>query len=474
MERLRAGSVLAGRYRLDSVLGRGGMGSVWLAHHLTLDSPVAVKLIDPEIAAEPEAIERFMREAQAAAALRSPHVVQTLDYGVHDRTPYIAMELLEGESLAGRLSRVRCLTPAQTGTVLTHIARAVGKAHELGIVHRDLKPENVFLVCNDDEEIAKVLDFGIAKRTTAPLGGRGSGAATSQTRTGAILGTPYYMSPEQAEGAKNIDHRSDLWAMGVIAFECLLGERPFQGASIGELVLKICSKPMPTPSARGPVPAGFDAWFAKACARDPERRFKSVRELVDAFRSSTLGKNTDFAAREEALPAPLPGPAATTTGVPVSRDSAPPAQRARSVVWIGLAAAGVVLAGIGGALWYAGGGSVPPARSAMSSLAPASPTTAPPAEPGVEQVHAEAPGTSASAPAPPPLEAESSGPPSPEPAFRESLGASGARRPRARPARAAAPASSPATPERAPAPSSPSVRALPPAPRADEPTDFGF
>jgi serine/threonine-protein kinase len=280
------------------------------------------------------------------------------------------------------------------------------------------------------------------------------------------------MSPEQAEGAKNIDHRSDLWAMGVIAFECLLGERPFQGASIGELVLKICSKPMPTPSARGPVPTGFDAWFAKACARDPERRFKSVRELVDTFRSSTLGNAKDWAAGEGVLPRPLPGPAATTTGVPVSRATAPPAERGRSFVWIGLAATGVTLAGIGGALWYAGGDAVPPAASAMSSLAPAFSAVPTPAGPRVEQVSVEAPGTSASAP--PPLEAEASEPTASAPALRGSLGPSGARQPRARPARAAAPASPVATAERAPASNSAPVRALPPPARPDEPTDFGF
>src|SRR3954471_14894368 len=192
------GRVIAGRYRLVSQLGQGGMGSVWRADHITLSSPVAIKLIDPEIARRPEMLERFQREAQSSAALRSPHVVQILDYGVDDGVPYIAMELLEGESLASRLTRLGRLPYAETARFVSHIGRALAKAHEAGVIHRDLKPDNVFLVQNDDREIAKVLDFGIAKITGL---GPGTGQALT-TRTGAILGTPSYMSPEQAQGTK--------------------------------------------------------------------------------------------------------------------------------------------------------------------------------------------------------------------------------------------------------------------------------
>src|SRR5690349_1329815 len=213
------GRVIAGRYRLVSQLGRGGMGSVFRAEHMALSSPVAIKLIDPEIARRPEMLERFQREAQSSAALRSPHVVQILDHGVDQGVPYIAMELLEGESLAERLVRVGKLSPEETARIMTHVARAIGRAHERGIVHRDLKPDNVFLVRNDDEEIAKVLDFGIAKATM------NSFDVTTGTRTGAMLGTPYYMSPEQVEGSKSIDHRADLWALAVITFECITGVR---------------------------------------------------------------------------------------------------------------------------------------------------------------------------------------------------------------------------------------------------------
>ncbi|MEI9941581.1 MAG: serine/threonine-protein kinase [Pseudomonadota bacterium] len=271
--------VLVGRYRLDERLGAGGMGSIWRAHHLVLAAPVAVKLIDREAVPDEETLGRFMREAQSAATLRSPHVVQILDYGVDDKLPFIVMELLDGENLAQRLRRLGRLASADTARIVTHIGRAMARAHEANIVHRDLKPENVFLIRNEDEEIAKVLDFGVAKVSVGALGEDGT-----RTRTGSILGTPYYMSPEQAQGNKTVDHRSDLWSLGVIAFECLTGRRPFYSDGLGDLVLQICIRDIPVPSELSSVPMGFDAWFARAVNRDPEARFQSARELTDALR----------------------------------------------------------------------------------------------------------------------------------------------------------------------------------------------
>ncbi len=279
MEHPEKHAILAGKYRLIRQLGKGGMGSVWYTEHLTLQSPVAIKLMDPRIAANPEALTRFLREARAAAALRSPHVVQILDHGVDEGTPYIAMEVLEGETLADRLERVGALSPAETSWIITHVSRALSKAHEAGIIHRDLKPDNIFLVRNDEEEIAKVLDFGIAKSTPSGLAMSTSG----QTNSGMLVGTPCYMSPEQAEGDP-LDHRSDVWALGVIAFECLVGGRPFDAVTIGSVFLAICSRPMPIPSRLGNVPPGFDEWFARACARDCEQRFQSAKAAAADLR----------------------------------------------------------------------------------------------------------------------------------------------------------------------------------------------
>lgn len=274
---LAEGMVVAGRFRLGQLLGRGGMGSVWRAQHLGLEIPCAVKFIEGEMASLPEAQARFQREAKAAAQLRSPHVVQILDHGVWDGVPYIAMELLEGEELGQRLARVGRLSPQETCSVVGQVCRALSKAHAMGIVHRDLKPENIFLVRDDDREIAKVLDFGIAKSRTQDLGG------SSNTKTGAMLGTPYYMSPEQAQGTKQVDSRTDLWALAVIAFQALTGRLPFESEALGDLLVKIIVQPLPVPSQYGQVPASFDAWWTKAAARDPAERYQSAKEFSDSL-----------------------------------------------------------------------------------------------------------------------------------------------------------------------------------------------
>jgi serine/threonine protein kinase len=272
---LAPGLVVADRFRLERILGKGGMGAVWLARQIALDVPCAVKFIHPEAARSAELRARFEREAKAAAQLRSPYVVQILDHGVWHDAPYIAMELLDGEDLDHRLARRGKLTPREAMGVAQHVGRALAKAHAAGLVHRDLKPANIFLVRDEDREIAKVLDFGIAKTTA--MGTDGS------TKTGAVLGTPFYMSPEQARGNKGVDHRSDLWALGVVVYRCVTGQLPFASDALGDLFAKIISDPLPVPSAAAPVPPGFDAWWAHAASRDPAQRFQSARELTDAL-----------------------------------------------------------------------------------------------------------------------------------------------------------------------------------------------
>lgn len=281
------GTVFMGRYRLESMLGQGGMGSVWRAEHLQLRSPVAIKMLDPAIAHDEQMLARFMREAQACAALRSPHVVQIFDYGVDEGTgtAFIAMEMLQGESLSDRLARVGRLQPEEAFRFLAEVLRAIGKAHEAGIVHRDLKPDNIF-ICRDEPEFAKVLDFGVAKVNNKELNSYGG-----KTQTGMMIGTPYYMSPEQTQ-AKEVDHRADLWAIAVIAFELITGRRPFVGESFGELVIAICTNPVPLPSRFAPVPLGFDEWFVRGTQRDRTRRFQSAKEM-----SEELAKVAALAAR---------------------------------------------------------------------------------------------------------------------------------------------------------------------------------
>jgi serine/threonine protein kinase len=273
-----AGTILAGKYRLVGLIGRGGMGSVWKAERLGWESPVAIKLMNAS--ANPNALARFQREARLAASLRSPHVVQVLDDGVDELSgaPFIVMELLEGESLAERLGRLKRMRPEVVAQVITQIARALGRAHEVGLIHRDLKPDNILLVRNDDEEVVKVLDFGIAKYTTT------EDRVEESTLAGHVMGTPAYMSPEQLTSQREIDHRSDLWSLAVIACECMTGARPFEGDNLVSLAFKICANDPPRPSTLGPVPDGFDAWFLRAIAQDPRERFPSAKVMAEELR----------------------------------------------------------------------------------------------------------------------------------------------------------------------------------------------
>ena len=282
--------ILGGRYRLMHQLVEGGMGSVWYAEHLTLRSPVAVKLITLEGTCSEESQQRFLLEARAGAALRSPHVVQIFDYGLHEGRPYIVMELLTGESLADRLDRTGPLSPRTTERVIAQVARALTRAHSAGVIHRDLKPENIFLLDDEDDFLVKLLDFGIAKSSIHAFTSTIAGQAT---RTGTFIGTPRYASPEQIEGVKSLDHRTDIWSMGVVAYECLLARPPFEGDAVGRIMVEICSQPLPVPSEHGPVPEGFDAWFTRACARYPEQRFESAREAATDLSRLCGGRDRD-------------------------------------------------------------------------------------------------------------------------------------------------------------------------------------
>ncbi|WP_437760715.1 protein kinase domain-containing protein [Sorangium sp. So ce1389] len=297
MTSLAEGSVIAGRYRLERMLARGGMGSIWVARHLQLDVGVAVKLMASEYAASTTARARFEREARAAAQLKIPNVVHVHDYGIEDDTPFLVMELLEGEDLETRLAREGRLTGAATLTIVTQVCKALRRAHEMGIIHRDLKPANLFLSRQDEDELVKVLDFGIAKAEGMLLAGK-------ETKTGTLVGSPYYMSPEQVRRSKSLDRRSDLWSIGVIIYRCLTGRLPFPGEEIGEVFVAICTEDFPLPSSLAPeLGPEVDRFFARALMRDPEHRFQSASELAEAFHAAIHLPGAEIRAPQPSAPA---------------------------------------------------------------------------------------------------------------------------------------------------------------------------
>ncbi len=280
--RVPLGTVLEGKFRITQEIGRGGMAAVFEAENVDIGKRVAVKLLADELLTSHVVRERFIREARAAAAIRSPYICEVYDTGMFEERPFLVMELLEGESLYDRMTRVRQMKVDVTLKIATQVARGLQKAHEAGIVHRDLKPENIFLTQDEDGElVAKIVDFGLAKFYE----GQGEEQNVRLTREGALFGTPAYMSPEQARGQGEVDHRADLWALGCIVYECLTGQTVWnveQGVAM--ILAQIAGAPLPRPSKLRPdLPPSFDEWFERAVDRDPTRRFQSARSLAEAL-----------------------------------------------------------------------------------------------------------------------------------------------------------------------------------------------
>ncbi len=275
---MRPGDLVVPNLRLERLLSEGGMGSVWVADHLTLSTQVAVKFMGADVAADPDALARFKREASAAAQVKSPHIVQVFDHGVTgEGIPYIVMELLNGEDLHHRLARGP-LSVSDTLVVMRHLFKALGRAHQQGIVHRDIKPANLFLLDIDGDLFVKVLDFGIAKQSLE------DDLTAHRTRSGTMVGTPTYMSPEQIMGQRGLDSRADLWAAAVVAYACLTAEVPFEGNTIGALAVTINAARFVPVTQRVPdLPPALDAWFARALSRSPDDRFQSAKEGSEAF-----------------------------------------------------------------------------------------------------------------------------------------------------------------------------------------------
>ncbi len=272
------GSVLAGKYRVERILGQGGMGVVVEARHIALDERVALKFLLPEYASHPEAAARFLREARNAVKIKSEHVARVSDVGtLESGAPYMVMEYLEGRDLSGVLEKTGVIGIQDAVDYVIQGSEAIAEAHSHGIVHRDLKPANLFLSKRPDGmPIVKVLDFGISKNS-------GNGV-DNLTKTTAAMGSALYMSPEQMQQTRSVDHRTDIYALGISLYELLAGKQPFYADTLPQLCAEILTGvPTPLRTARPDVPEGLAVVIERAYARDRAARFQSVAEFVVAL-----------------------------------------------------------------------------------------------------------------------------------------------------------------------------------------------
>ena len=379
------GQVLDGRYRIDAVLGEGGMGIVYKAVHAALNKPLAIKVLRPEVSKNEQIVARFKQEAQSASQIGNQHIIDISDFGqLPEGSTYFVMEFLNGSSLTAALERER-FTPARTIHIAKQLCAALGAAHEIGIVHRDMKPDNVQLVeRGDDSDFVKVLDFGIAKV---------GGTTSKLTQAGQVFGTPHYMSPEQCAGTA-VDHRTDIYAVGVILYEMATGKVPFDADHLmGILTKHLYENPIPPHELPPPVdvPPALEAVILKCLAKKPELRYQNMGELLDDLEALEQGL-TPKAVVAKVERTTLAGQGPTTgsdLGVPgrVTVGLGQPAIPGRRPL-LPLAIGGVVLllAGVGVFVWSMSSSdtnvvkpaSEPPQQAAAGPAAPAEPAPAAP------------------------------------------------------------------------------------------------
>ncbi|WP_239014215.1 serine/threonine protein kinase [Archangium violaceum] len=308
------GQVLDGRYKIEDVLGQGGMGMVFRATQTSVQRPVAVKTLNPSLAAAPQFFERFRREAEIASRLRHPNVITIYDFGrAQDGTCYYVMELLEGESLREQVKRDGPMSLRRAVDIIEQACRGLAHAHEQGAVHRDIKPHNIMVQQLDGRDFVKVLDFGLVKALEQD-------DEQQLTSTGQVLGTPQYMPPEQA-GGEGVDHRSDLYSMGGVFYYCLTGTSPYGANTVRKALTAALTQPVPTVASKrqgAPVPQTLEEFFEKALAREQEDRFQNAQEFIDAM----LDAVADLSSEElDALP---------TNSAPEAGGGSKPSQRSVS------------------------------------------------------------------------------------------------------------------------------------------------
>ena len=271
-----------GNYRVISKLGEGGMGAVYLGEHPLIGKKVAIKVLHDEFVSNPDVVSRFFNEAKAVNDIGHPNIVDIIDFGQvqngKQNFVYFIMEFLAGEGLSSLLAREAPLGPDRALHVLRQCADCLRASHAKGIIHRDIKPDNIYLVPRgQDPNFVKVLDFGIAKLT-------GDTAGSRKTRTGIVMGTPAYMSPEQCEGRGNIDHRTDIYALGVVMYEMMTGRVPFLGEGYGEVLVQHLTRAPERPSTiRGAIPPALEAIVMKTLEKRPQDRFQSMEQFLEAL-----------------------------------------------------------------------------------------------------------------------------------------------------------------------------------------------
>src|SRR6187431_2674427 len=391
MTEVYAGQILGGKYRVDRILGAGGMGMVVAATHLQLDERIAIKFLLPEALRNPEAVARFGREAKAAVKIRGEHVARVIDVGTFENgAPYMVMEHLDGRDLSTLIEQQGALSPTDAVDAVLQACEALAEAHALGIVHRDLKPANLFMVRRPDgTPSVKVLDFGISKLTSA-------GADHSMTKTSAVMGSPLYMSPEQMTASRQVDVRTDIWAIGVVLYELLTARVPFSAETLPEICgLILTATPAAVRDFAPAVPEGLQSVVRRCLEKDRNHRFSNVSELAHAlspFGSRATSRSVERIARilgashgldtmplSGPAPAPAPAPAQFGPSTQSNWGQTKPS-RARTVPL--LAASGVFVALLGGAaafLFVRSKGAAQPALAVSIQPAPveALPSTAP-------------------------------------------------------------------------------------------------
>ena len=375
---MRVGDVIDGKYELVRLVGEGGMASVFEGLHLRLGLRVALKFPHREFLGDPIVVARFMREARAAAEIGSEHIVEVHDLGeTQDGMPFIVMEFLEGRDLGQLLADEGWIDSERAASLGVQACRALASAHARGIVHRDIKPDNLFIAKEGhSRELLKILDFGVAKLRDSVVR-----AEPKLTATNIVVGTPYYMSPEQARGERNLDNRSDIFSLGSVLYELLTGTMPFQGENLNDLILAVATTdPIPLSALRSEVPKELEAVVMKAMARELDERFGTVTELAKAL--------APFSTRSDT---PIPTPATPAVKAPEqsrtrpprrgpapARDPAPRAEGAPKLLrWIGLTALAVLLCFlVGGVGWWLGASSEGAGGGGRIGMTPVSDVTA--------------------------------------------------------------------------------------------------